>query len=179
MTMNYSDFVQEPTQSGFDQLDVLIDRQRNNQLEVDKLEDELRAAKSQLSDVSERLIPTLMDEMGLKKFTTNKGFKVEIKTSLRLSVSGDRKVGALAWLEAHGHGAIIKRTVSVPFAVDQKDLAKELVEELRERYGTAKDSSDVNSTTLKSLVTELMAKGEDVPLSTFGAFEQKTTKISV
>lgn len=176
---DYSGFEVAPPESGFDNLDLLISEQRSAEEDVEKLESELRTAKGRLTDVSERQLPELMDEMGLVEFVTKKGFKIKIKKTLRCSIAGDRKRPAMAWLTNHGHGDIVKKTVTVPFMTGQEKQSDELLEELKERFGTAGQDSKVENSTLRSLLTQLMKKGVEVPMDVFGIFEQKTAKISV
>ncbi len=176
---NYGDFIDAPTASGFDELDKLVNKQREYEEEVKRLEDEFRAAKAKLANVSERLLPDLMDEMGLEEFKTKSGFKIKINKKLRVSIAGDKKMPALQWLREHEYGDVIKQTVSIPFTVNEAEEATKLVEELKGRFRMVGKDQKVESATLTALITKLLKQGVDVPLATFGAYEQRTTKISV
>lgn len=173
----YSD-KEAPTISGFDELDSLVTAQRAAQREVERIENELREAKAKLVDVSERQLPDLMDQMGLEKFETRDGFKIQVKKTLRCSIAGDRKWAAIKWLRENGHGDIVKQTVAVPFQIGKENEAHDLAVELRGRYGNASEDQKVEPPTLRSLLNELMEQGVDVPLETFGAYEQRVAKIS-
>lgn len=177
-TDNYDDFLEAPTQSGFDNLDKLIGLQRGHESTVERLEEELSTAKNKLKNIAEHELPTLMDQMGLKEFKTNKGFKIEIKKSLRVSIAGAKKGPAHQWLKDHKHGDIIKRCVIIPFMVNEAEKAIELAEELEKKYGTVGNEEAVSPQTLKALISKLLKQGVDVPMQTFGAFEQCTAKIT-
>ena len=183
MTQDYSDYIEftdtPVPASGFEGLDKLIEQQRQAEAEVERLEEELRQAKKKLVDVSERQIPDLMDEMGFEEFVTKSGFKIQVKKTLRCSIGGDKKEQAIAWLKEHGHGDIVKRTVQVPFLVGQEDAASQLLSELRERFGTASEEAKVEPQTLKALLTKLLKEGKEIPMETFGTYEQRQAKISV
>lgn len=179
MSESYSQYVEAPSVSGFDQLDNLIDRQRRAEQDVERLEKELRDAKATLKDVSEHQIPNLMDEMGLEKFKTKKGFTIQVKKKLRLSIAGDKKQPAIKWLEEHGYGDVVKRLVSVPFGVNEGEKVDMLIDELSPRYPGINLDSKVEPQTLTALITKLMKDGVDVPLEVFGGYEQRTTKITV
>ncbi len=177
-TDNYDDFLEAPSQSGFNNLDKLIGLQRTHESKVERLEEELSTAKNQLKNIAEHELPTLMDQMGLKEFKTTKGFKIEIKKSLRVSISGARKEPAHQWLKDHEHGDIIKHFVVIPFMVNQVLEAKTLAEELEKRYGIVGNEENVSPQTLKALITRLLKAGVNIPMQTFGAFEQCTAKIT-
>ena len=178
MTQGYSDYVEKP-QVDADQIEQLVEKQREEEAEVERIEGELREAKARLSNIAERELPDLMEQMGITEFVTAKGYKIQVKKTFRCSVAGDNKAQALQWLKDHGHGAIIKNMVAVPFAVGQDEKAQELAQELRQRFGDAAQEAKVEPQTLKALLTRLMQQGEDVPLDTFKGFEQKQANITV
>jgi len=69
--------------------------------------------------------------------------------------------------------------MQVPFLVGQEDAASQLLSELRERFGTASEEAKVEPQTLKALLTKLLKEGKEIPMETFGAYEQRQAKISV
>lgn len=168
----------EVTADVFKELDELVNRMREEEEAVAKCQEDLKSAQKRLAALSEQAIPELMQTMNTQEWKTLSGYTVTIKTSLRHSLSKERKPAAIAWLREHGHADIIKNLVQVRFGVGEEAEARSLGSALLEEYGgRAEVDEDVHSATLKALLNKLLEKGVDVPLDTFGAFEQKQTQI--
>lgn len=166
------------SESGHEQLDVLVNRMRDEQETVERLQEELKQAQSRLRKVGEEQIPDLMDELGLEQFKTRSGFKITVRKELRHSLTKDKKPVALSWLEDNGHADIIKRHVGIDFVVGEEDKAAQVEELLSEEYaGRVSQDRTVAGATLKALLKKMLADGVDVPLELFGAFEQRITRV--
>jgi len=68
---------------------------------------------------------------------------------------------------------VIKRSVQVGFDKGEQDAAEALSAELRQQYPHVKEDLSVHPSTLKSLLKELLTRGEAVPLDTFGVYEYR------
>jgi len=119
---------------------------------VAKLEEELRQAKMRVTDISERAIPDLMDELGVAEFTTTNGFKITIRSTVRASIPLANRAEAYQWLEENGHGGLLKRTVSVAFNRDQQDDVCALRNELEDKFENVKEDCKVEPSTLRRTV---------------------------
>jgi hypothetical protein len=146
--------------------------------EVAAAEEALKQAKIALADIAEKQLPELMDSIGLESFTTEEGFKIEVKRTIRASVPVANRPKAYNWLEEHGHGGMIKRTLVVGFDRDQRVEAAELRHQLEKKYDNVKEDQKVEPSTLRAFIAERLAEGEEIPLQLFGAFEQRKAKIT-
>lgn len=157
---------------------------RQEEAEKDVAEKTLALSKAQakLSDISEKLIPEIMESLKLGEISTEDGLKIIIKEKLRASIAqGDpvKQAEAFKWLEDHGHGHLIKREFKIEFGKDQTKWADKFERDLAKRKKplNAKRKQSVHPGTLSALLAEELEKGVDVPLQTFNGFQQKYSKI--
>lgn len=137
----------------------------------------LTRAQDRLKDVRERRLPEAMAGLELKDFTTESGLKITIENTVRASPPKSEREKAWAWLRANGHAALLKRKVMVEFGKGEDDAAQELVGGLLKEFETVTDETSVHPSTLSAFVKDQLAKGIEIPISTFGIFEQKVAKI--
>ncbi len=142
------------------------------------LEAQLKVARSRMMDLSERVIPELMDSLDLELFKTVSGLQISVRRTIRASIPVANKVLAMAWLDDHGHSGLIKRSVHISFDRDQGDAASELQEELGGKFENVKQERKVEPSTLRAFIGEQLKAGEAIPLELFGAWEQRTAKIT-
>lgn len=162
------------------QLAGLAQEQAEAEAEVARLEAELEKAKKVLRIVSEETLPGLMDELKLQQFTTTNGFRIEVKKTMRASITKEREERAFGWLEDNGHAALIKRQVVVQFGrkASENKLARAMLKRLDRVGRDAAYKRKVEPATLAAFLREQMANGREIPLELFGAFEQRSTKIT-
>lgn len=151
----------------------LYEEERN----IERIERELAEAKDRARTLSEVLIPDLMTEIGLEKVKTKDGLEVSVKSTVRASVPSDRREAAYDWLDSHGHGALVRREVSVAFRKEQESAARELLDALRGQFPDAREQRFVHHSTLAAWVREQLRKGKQLPTDLFGIYEQRKTKI--
>lgn len=149
------------------------------EIAVAQKEEDLKKAQEILKALAERDIPELMSKVGMEEFTTTSGFKLKINNKVRASIPATDKERAFEWLEAHGFGGIIKRTIAVAFNRDQQEAATKLEEQLREQEYDVKRETKVESSTLTAFVKEQLKnnKDEKFPKALFGAYEFKLAEI--
>jgi len=151
------------------EIQALADQLEDAQAEIAKAEKALEIAQNKEKLISEDLIPQLLEERGINpdnlRVTTKSGFTLEMKEFLSASVAQSRMPAFIAWLEANGHGGMVKREIIVAFNQDQEAAASELREKLRKEYPGVKSSGKVHPMTLKSWVKGRLDEGEDVPES--------------
>lgn len=179
MSDMFKDFRTEeaPVDTGFAQLDTLIKELEAAEAAVKAADKALTEALARRDDLVERTIPTYMeDNMGLSEFTTRDGVVVKIVKKIRASI-GSNKEDAFAWLSAHGHGNMIKRTIQIAFNKEQEQEAAELSEKLSEEYAGVRTDMAVAPATLTAFVREMLERGEEIPHDIFGIFEQRKAEI--
>jgi hypothetical protein len=179
--LDYSEFQEDPTENkdAMAQLQILAQRQVKAEAEVLEAEENLKEKNKAFREIAERQLPELMASLGLKKFVTQEGFEIDLTEKLRASVAGKRMPLAVAWLDEHGHGDLVKRVFEIQFNKDEQAWANKFAADLmkRKKQVRAMQKNSVNTNTLVSFLTERIEDGEDIPLETFGAYWQKQTKV--
>lgn len=166
-----------PTDDGMARLDELLDQLERAESDVVQAEMVLKQVQRARDTLAEQTIPEFMsDNLGLEEVKTKDGLKVKIKKTIRASM-GKRKSEGLAWLEKHGHGGLIKRTLSVAFDRDEQSNATALAQQLQEEYDV-KQEMKVEASTLAAFVREQLEAGVDVPSDIFGIFEQRKVQVT-
>jgi hypothetical protein len=140
-------------------------------------ERDLKAAQVVETELREKVIPGLMDELGMQAFETQSGFTIRIVENVFANISEERKAAAHAWLDKNGHGGMIRRKVLVEFNREQGEDAKQLATDLHGKYPAVSQEMAVNGNTLKAWAKRMLEDGEDIPLSLFGVHTQKVAKI--
>ncbi len=163
------------------QLGRMALEQQECETEVTRLETELKLAQKALAAIAEQSIPTLMDEAGIREFTTDSGLKIKVSEKLYYSITKEKKAAALAWVNVNGGGDLMRHTIEVHFAKGEEQAAAEFARECKERDTPLnfRSQQTIAAATLKKFLTDLMKEGEDVPLELFGAFHRKRAEISI
>ncbi len=168
----------QPSADGLKRLSELAIELNKAELEVAKIEEQLKKAKAAVTELAEKDIPELMDSLGVAEFKTTAGFKIKITETIRASIPDANKPAAMAWLDAHGHGGLIKRSIVVAFDREQQEAAQELQAELETKFENVKSDLKVEPSTLRAFIGEQLEKGEPIPLQLFGAWQQRIAKIA-
>ena len=177
---DYSGELEEPQGEELAQLARLAERHRRAQQLVLKREQELAAAQAELQLVSEKLIPELMQELGVKEYSTTDGQRVTVERKLRVSVPVATREACYTWLEVNGLSPLIKRTFTVAFGRDEEAWARRFAADLRRRKREVNVTEErrVESSTLNKALRTLLEEGQvTVPLEMFGAHWQTSTKV--
>jgi hypothetical protein len=159
-------------------ISALAKRMKELTDDVNRCKQALNIAEKKLTQIVNRDLPDAMSAAGLESFKTSDGLNVSIKGDVYASISKERRDEAFAWLEEHGFGSIIKKTVECPFSAGQDDAVAALVESLKKQEVDYAVSEGVHTNTLKALVREQLAAGKDMPFELFGIFQYKEAKLS-
>ena len=177
MTHDYSDHVAAPTQQAFKKLNEAVTNLATESDEVERLEEELKFAKLRAQDLAERVLPEIMEEMGLTDFTTTSGVKIALKETVHASITKAKQAAAMTWLDDNGHGGLIKRHIRVAFDRSQTDDAESLLQELSGRFVNTACDMKVESSTLRAWVREQLEAGAPIDQDLFGVHVRKVVKI--
>lgn len=152
---------------------------KNAASEVASLEAALEAAKKQLTDLTEREIPSIMDEVGMADFRLSNGTRITVREEVRASIPAARKDEAIAWLDQHDLSGMVKRTFTIAFNRDEETWANKFEADLRKRKKEVrlKKEYKVEPMTLKAWASSSLKEGLDVPADLFGVFIQRRAKI--
>ncbi len=166
------------SEDGMSRLSKLTSEQLSLQIKLEKLEKEAAEVKEKLRNISETLIPDLMESLNMESFTTSAGLCVEVKQKIRTSITETNRQEAIKWLVNNGFAASVKNEVKVSFSKDEYDKAQNLAADLRDKNFPALENQTVHPQTLQSIVTNCLKDGVNIPLELFSVFRQRSTKIS-
>lgn len=149
------------------------------ELEVSRAQADLKTAQRRLADISERLLPDLMEETGMATMVLSNGVKIEVKDQLTVSPLKANRPQVLEWIRETGHAAKIKRNVVVSLGKDADEREQALMAELDEE-GFKDVSVDewIEPMTLKAHVSKALAAGEQVDMDLLNARLFKKAKIT-
>ena len=163
-----------PSNNDLLEISQLAKQQLSLQDQVATAEQALEALQRALRQVQEIDLPQAMLQAGVSSITLPTGQKITIKESLSVgavSPKSQHYAAALQWLRDNNFGDVIKNEVKVLFGKGEEEGAMELVQDLKQHgWNNYEQLVTVHSQTIKSLITEQLARGKDVPLEIFGAY---------
>lgn len=174
---DYSEYQEAPSTSGLQQLSDLIEKLAQAEALVDACEADLSQAKEASRVLSEQHIPELMASLGVERFRTKSGLDVSVSTNYQATPLVANRDACWDWLEINGHGALVKREVSVALGKGQDEEAQRLVDELSGRFGAVKQARKVEPQTLKAWAREQIENGNVFPQELFGVQVMAKAKI--
>jgi len=148
------------------QLGRLVDRLSAEYAEERRLEKELKSVQDRIRALRELDIPTLMLGVGLKEAHTTGDLHVKLREEVRASWPKEvaRRQKAVAWLDANGHGGLVKRTATIRFGVGEQELRDEYVKLLRKMpkvHSRLQEDHKVEPQTLLAFLRSLRAEGAE------------------
>jgi hypothetical protein len=158
-----------PTDAALRKISVLADRYLMLECDIADLADALAKKQAALKAVREVDLPTAMAEAGTRRFDLTDGSVVKLEEGVGAHITEANKPKAHAWLEDHGHGAIVKHQITILFGKGEEDWAKKFIRDCKQRKKQLnlerKDS--VHSQTLGKFIRDQaeQAKQDQVSLS--------------
>ena len=143
-----------------------------------QLEEDMKAAKTALHGLREKVIPEMMIELQMDSITfAGWAVNLEDRVTGSLPKAPDKRAAAIEWLENHDGGGLIKTDVSVSFGKEERETAKELGEELERKGLPVKVESDVHPQTLLSYVRQRIKDGDEIEPAALGVYVNKFAKM--
>jgi len=155
----------------------LVSRQIDLENQVLLAEEELREKKAELERVRTDLLPNALREHNLSELKTADGFRVKVQEIVRASIPKSRREEAFAWLDANGHGDLVKHVVTAKFGKGEEDKAQAAIEALADLDFPVSDDRSVHASTLSAFVREQIAAGVALPHELLGVFQGHVSKI--
>lgn len=165
------------------QLGKLAAAQGLLELEIEEMEAQLKAKKKEHALYAEKLVPDLLDQIGLKSVVTKGGLHVELKEDVRASIPQDaeKRGRAFQYLHDTGNDGMIKREITIRYSRDEAKFADELLAQLEKldvkKHATVEHEWDIHNSTLTAFIREELREGRNIPLQDFGAFIQRHAKL--
>jgi hypothetical protein len=166
-----------PDEEALSAVAALVSRQITLEDEVALAEEALREKKAELERVRTDLLPSALRQHNLTELRTADGFRVVVNEITRASIPKARREEAFAWLDAAGHGDLIKHVVSAKFGKGEDEQAAEAADRLTALGCSVSDERSVHASTLSAFVREQLAAGEALPHELLGVFQGHVSKI--
>lgn len=156
----------------------LAQSQREAAQLVERAEQALDDAKGQLKQISEVDLPELMATVGMGQIKLSDGTTVSVSDRIHARISQDNMADAHTWLNANGHGNLIKREFKVGFGRDQEEWATAFEDTLANEGVKYDRKQAVHPSTLRAFVKQQLEDGENIPEDVFGVYRQSVAKLS-
>lgn len=151
---------------------------RNLEDDLEKQEEKLKKLKNDIDVLSGDVIPTMMTEMNVSKFTLADGAGVEVKPVYGASITVAKKEEAFNWLRNNGLGDLIKNEITVSFGRNEDNKAADYAVLARGQGFEPVQKENVHAQTLKAIVGECVETGLDMPSDVFKTYVGNRTKIT-
>lgn len=159
-------------------LKALAEEQLRREAAVDAAEEAVKAAKKALNEIALDKLPVSMVAAGVKSFTLDNGRVVSLGEKMHISVPKKRKDEIIKRLREMEQADLITNVVTVDVPRGKDNEVSRLMETAAEIGLDAVRAEDVNSGTLKALLTKRRESGEHSDdLAFFGAHVVSSTEI--
>ena len=160
------------------QLSEQVIKLRGLEDKLAKQEEELKKTKKDVEVLSGDVIPTMMTEMNISKFSLEDGAGVEVKPVYGASIPKAKEEEAFNWLRNNGLGDVIKNMITVSFGRNEDNKAANFAVLAQGQGYQPTQKLKVEPMTLKALVRERTEKGLEMPTDLFNVFALNRTKIT-
>ena len=149
---------------------------------ADKQAEQLLVTTDMAARILEKEIPEYMVEIEVRNLTLRDGRPVSCLVKSYGSIKVDDRPKAHAWLVKHGHGHLIKNTVTATFGVGEAKAAASLEKVVEKKGYGVKRVEAVNANTFSAWVREMAEGGKRIPQKLFNLYQRdevtigKTTK---
>lgn len=170
MTNDYSAFKRAaPTSEQLSALSALVRQMHDAETELAMAEEVAKQKAENLRQIAETQLPELMASVGMQEFTTTDGLKVKIERAYTAAPTVANRDQAYDWLEANGHGGLVKRSIEVGFGVEQQADAAQLAVELEGRFNNVNKGRKVEPSSMRAWAKRMIEDGVPFPKDLFGA----------
>ena len=159
-----------PDNAELQDVSSIAEKVQQKQKAITTLEQNLKEEKQALLKLTDEDLPSAMAEMNLSSFRLANGSEVSVKNTYGAHIKKENQSKAFDWLRGHGHGDIIKNTVSVDFGKGEDNEASALISETKGLGYTPSQKTSVHAQTLIAWVKERTEKGEEIDADLFGVW---------
>lgn len=151
------------------------------EIQVNDLQLLLKQLTGRSNELKTQILPDKMAEVGLSEFVTPVGNRIKIEDFIAGSLPKDpqKRIKAIATLEAMGGDGIIRNELLLTFGKSQHNEAMALADDLRHRGFAAEVTSGVHPQTYLAFVRERLRNGEEVDAEALGVFVGRKTKVEL
>ena len=156
--------------------------------EVDRLDEQLKLAKSRLNTLKTKTVPECMTAILQKSLTMEDGTKIEIKDFVSGSLPKDdgtkegkaKRAAGIKYLEKNEGTGLIKSSLQIDFEKSEHNMALSLIgtiEKAMKEMGLEREplelETTVNAQSLGAYARERLANGEKLDLEVLGLYSGK------
>lgn len=174
---DYSAFVEQTSTDSLKRISDLADSVIRLYTQITELETKLKELNRQKSEIQERLLPDLFDATGQKELRTLSGVKLVYSIKPHHNVTKANKAAAMKWLDEHGFGGMIKRTVVAAFNKGEEEAAAKALGMLGEAGFDTRQDQEVAAATLGALIRRELEEGHTIPEDIFGIYKQRIVEV--
>jgi len=156
--------------AGLKTIAELAEKIQSQEQQIANTEEDLKKQKEELRNLQNEELPSLMQEIGFKKFELEDGSSVNIKEIYAGSISQANKEKAFNWLRQNKFDDIIKNTVTTAFGKGEDTAAKNFMDIAEQAGYTPVQKTEVHPQTLKAFIKERVEGGDEFPMELFGAY---------
>lgn len=151
------------------------------ELEIEEASAKLKTLNERHKRLREDAIPSIMQEMNIKRIVMSDGSEISIKNDWHAHISEANQPAAFQWLLDNNFGSLIKTNLIIQFPSGSEGheqaeaLALACMDEEMGDSHEVKES--IHPQTLKSFVRERFENDEAFPLQLFGAYPATVAQI--
>ena len=168
-----------------DQIDVSDPAKLSEEIEkLKSIQSQISAAESKVKELKEQekvqsnvVIPKIMEDMNLSTVKHKDGSEISIKKIFSATIKADKKAEAYNWLRDNGLGDIVKNDITVTFGRGEENKAMAYATLAKGQGFEPSQKESVHPSTLKVVMEEFKAKGNEIPEDLFWTFDGNQTKI--
>lgn len=174
------DFSGETVEAAADVMGLLAElvaRIRLKQVAVIQATAALDVVQAELDALLMRDVPAAMEQAGMTELTMKDGAVLKVKDDIKVNITEANAAAAYAWLRANGHGASIAEQMIIDMRALEEEDRDKLVDQLMQGFEIHPETKQsIHNATLKSLVKEMLEKGETPP-SSIGLYQYKKAEL--
>jgi hypothetical protein len=149
---------------------------RQAQARLLQLQADTESQETEVNRLRLKVLPGMMDEATVKVLGLDDGFSIERVEEVYASISKENLPAVAAWMEQHGHAALVKVAITLTF--DKGDTVKIALarKALKARALPYEEKASIHHQTLLAFVKESLADGTELPKQ-IGVHQQPAVKL--
>ena len=146
------------------------------------LENQLKEIGEKIQHVERHELIDMFDSAGISSVTVDADGNHPTFVAQRSTVYGgkipeERRIEALNWFEATGHGDLVKSVISIQFGMHEHSKRLQVMKLLSDNSVEYYTNESVHHQTLKAFVKGELIKGHVIPMDLLGAYCFDVVKI--
>jgi len=148
---------------------------RNN---IIKLKNELERQEKAFKNLSETVIPEVMQKANMTSFGLANGFKLEVKPFVVVTLPKENADIADTWLDDNGHSGMVKHELHVPLGKGTSNYEITTIKQIiKERGFDCIEGKSIHYQTLAKWGREMTEENETIPEDIFKVYKGYKTEI--